>query len=66
MGDRVDPRREEAGADAVKLQHYTPDTITVRSSHPDFQVSGGTLWDGRQLADLYAEAMTPGSGRPIW
>lgn len=50
---------KEAGADAVKLQHYTPETITVQSSHPDFQVRGGTLWDGRQLADLYAEAMTP-------
>jgi N-acetylneuraminate synthase len=49
----------ESGADAVKLQHYTPDTITVRSDHPDFLVTGGTLWDGRQLADLYAEAMTP-------
>lgn len=49
----------EAGADAVKLQHYTPDTITVRSSHPDFHVKGGTLWDGRYLADLYEEAMTP-------
>ena len=49
----------EAGADAVKLQHYTPETITMRSSHPDFRVGGGTLWDGRQLFDLYAEAMTP-------
>ena len=48
-----------AGADAVKLQHYTPETITVRSSHPDFEIRGGTLWDGAQLADLYAEAMTP-------
>ena len=48
-----------AGADAVKFQHYTPETITVRSDHPDFRVSGGTLWDGKQLADLYAEAMTP-------
>ena len=47
------------GADAVKFQHYTPETITVRSEHPDFQVKGGTLWDGRQLVDLYAEAMTP-------
>ena len=49
----------EAGADAVKLQHYTPETITVRSDRPEFQVKGGTIWDGRQLADLYAEAMTP-------
>ena len=50
---------KDAGADAVKLQHYTPETITVRSTHPDFEVRGGTLWDGRQLADLYQEAMTP-------
>lgn len=49
----------DAGADTVKFQHYSPETITVRSDHPDFQVSGGTLWDGRQLADLYSEAMTP-------
>ena len=49
----------ESGADAIKLQHYTPETITARSDHPDFLVRGGTVWDGRQLADLYAEAMTP-------
>src|SRR4051794_11027092 len=49
----------EAGADAVKLQHYTTDTITARSDHPDFRVAGGTLWDGRTLADLYDEATTP-------
>jgi pseudaminic acid synthase len=48
-----------AGADAVKFQHYRPDTITMRSDHPDFLVGGGTLWDGRQLYDLYEEAMTP-------
>lgn len=49
----------EAGADAVKFQHYTPETITVRSTHPDFRIKGGTLWDGQQLADLYKEAMMP-------
>lgn len=49
----------EAGADAVKFQHFTPGTITVDSTHPDFRVAGGTIWDGRTLAGLYAEAMTP-------
>lgn len=49
----------ECGADAVKLQHYRPETITIRSDRPEFRVRGGTLWDGRQLYDLYADAMTP-------
>lgn len=48
-----------SGAKALKFQHYTPDTITIRSPLPEFKVSGGTLWDGTQLYDLYAEAMTP-------
>ena len=48
-----------AGAHAVKLQHYRPETITIRSPLPEFKVGGGTLWDGRQLFDLYSEAMTP-------
>lgn len=49
----------DAGASAVKLQHYRPDTITVRSPLPEFRVSGGTLWDDQQLYDLYESAMTP-------
>jgi sialic acid synthase SpsE len=47
-----------AGADALKLQTFTPETITVDADLPELTVDGG-LWGGRTLADLYAEAMTP-------
>jgi len=49
----------DAGADAVKLQTYTPDTLTLDSDAPPFVVGDGTLWAGRTLHDLYQEAMTP-------
>lgn len=50
----------EAGVDAIKLQTYTPDTITLNASSPDFIIAEDhPLWAGRQLYDLYREAHTP-------
>lgn len=49
---------KKAGADALKLQTYRPDTITLDSDSDDFKIKGG-LWDGRTLYELYEEAHTP-------
>lgn len=50
---------KEAGADCVKLQTYTPETITIDHKSDLFKINQGTIWDGKYLFDLYKEAFTP-------
>ncbi|RXJ81103.1 pseudaminic acid synthase [Arcobacter sp. F2176] len=50
---------KEAGADAIKIQTYRADTITLDCKKDDFMIDGGTLWDGKSLYELYEEAFTP-------
>lgn len=54
----------EAGADAVKLQTYTADTITIDCDDECFQINEGTIWDGTTLYKLYQEAYTPWEWQP--
>jgi len=53
-----------AGADAIKIQTYTPDTITIDCDNEYFQINGGTCWDGQVLYRLYEEAATPWAWQP--
>ena len=55
---------KEAGADAIKLQTYTPDTITIDCDNEYFKIKQGTLWDGKTFYDLYKEAYTPWEWHP--
>lgn len=55
---RIIEEAKRAGADALKIQTYTPDTITLNSNLPDFQIKGG-LWEGKTLYELYEWAHTP-------
>lgn len=50
---------KRAGADAIKLQTYTPDTITIKSDSPDFIINNNSIWDGKYYYELYKEAYTP-------
>jgi pseudaminic acid synthase len=55
---------KESGADAVKIQTYTPDTITMDCDNEYFQIKQGTIWDGKTLYQLYKEAYTPWEWQP--
>ena len=53
-----------SGADAIKLQTYTPDTLTINCKNRHFEIGEGTIWEGRYLHDLYGEAFTPWDWQP--
>lgn len=55
---------KKAGADAIKLQTYTPDTMTIDCDSEYFRIGNGTIWEGRSLYDLYAMAYTPWEWHP--
>jgi N-acetylneuraminate synthase/pseudaminic acid synthase len=59
LARRIITKAKECGADAIKLQTYTADTITIDCKNNYFKIAGGTLWDNRYLYDLYSEAYTP-------
>ena len=55
---------KDAGTDAIKLQTYTPDTMTIDCDREHFRIGKGTVWEGRNLYDLYGEAYTPWEWQP--
>ena len=55
---------KKAGADAVKLQTYTPETMTLDCEREDFQIPSDSIWSGKKLFELYAEAYTPWDWHP--
>lgn len=58
-GKKIIKTAKDIGADAVKIQTYTADTITLNCRNPEFKVSETKLWNDKYLYDLYQEASTP-------
>jgi pseudaminic acid synthase len=61
---RIIKAAKQCGADAVKLQTFTPDTITFPSEATYFRIAGGTIWDGQKLYDLYSKTFMPWEWQP--
>ena len=63
LAEKTIDAAKKAGADAVKLQTYTPDTITLNCDTEDFKLKD-TIWEGKTLHELYEEAYTPWEWQP--
>ncbi|OGV42612.1 MAG: pseudaminic acid synthase [Lentisphaerae bacterium GWF2_57_35] len=61
---RIIRAAKEAGADAIKVQTYTPDTLTIDCDRTEFRIGKGTLWEGRTLYQLYGDAYLPWDWQP--
>ena len=57
-------KAREVGADAIKLQTYTPDTITIDCRSSLFKIDHNSIWDGKYMYDLFNEAYTPWEWQP--
>ena len=64
MAEKIIHAAKNAGADAVKLQTYTPETMTLDCEREDFQIPSDSIWSGKNLFELYAEAYTPWDWHP--
>lgn len=63
-GVKIIKAAKEAGADAIKLQTYTADRLTIDCDNQYFRIGKGTIWEGKTLYDLYKEAYTPWEWQP--
>lgn len=61
---RIIHAAKQATADAIKLQTYTPDTMTIKCQTEHFRIGKGTIWEGKNLYELYGEAYTPWDWQP--
>jgi len=64
LAEQVVHAAKDAGVDAIKLQTYTADTLTLKSEQACFRVGGGTIWDGEMLHALYERAYMPWEWQP--